>query len=156
MSKCPYCGDDPATSVLERYAFTLEIAWPNPQNSGSGGGRLHNSGGARWAYKALREKFEKAIVRAAPRGALPGRYGQETWRRTRVTLTRLWGPRKRIWDDDNLVTGGKLIRDALVLTGALVDDSARYARIHYQQRKRTEGGSCAVHVLIEVLDVPVG
>lgn len=155
MTACPYCGDDPSTPVLARYSFTLQLQWPNPQNSGSGGGRLHNSGGARWAYKLVREKFEKAIVLAAPRGALPGRYGQEAGRQCRVTLTRLWGPRKRAWDRDNLVAGAKPIVDALVLTGALVDDSAKYARIHYQQRKRTEGGPCAVHVLFEVLNVPV-
>lgn len=149
MTDCPYCGEDPRTPVLERYSFTLELAWPNPQNSGSGGGRLHNSGGARWGYKKVRDDFVREILLTSPPEPMRGRQLR------RVTLTRFWGPRKRAWDKDNLVAGAKPIVDALVLTGAMVDDSERYARIHYQQRKRTEGGACAVHVLIEVLDVPV-
>jgi hypothetical protein len=152
MTACPYCGDDPSTPVLERYSFTIEIAIPNPQNLKGGGKRLHNSGAGRWAYAKIRDRFAHTVRSAQDLGLCPN--GRKK-RVCRVVIERLWGPRKRRWDREAVVIGSKPLIDALVNAGALVDDSERYARIHYQQRKRTEGGACAVHVLIEVLDVPV-
>jgi hypothetical protein len=84
----------------------------------------------------------------------------------RVTITRLWGKRQRLWDDDNLSGGAKLVRDAMrashaykrkgatrwvVGAGLIVDDSARWVTVDYVQVRAPDGVAAT---RIDVSDAP--
>jgi hypothetical protein len=109
----------------------------------SGLRNLGNSGSGRWAYKRIRSDWERAIGRAS--------YLHEVERATRprrLTFVRLWGKGQRAFDIDNLVSGGKPIRDAAVTAGLIVGDAPSEAIIHYDQRK-SDDGVPAVLLLVE-------
>lgn len=60
--------------------------------------------------------------------------------------------RKRTLDDDNLITGMKALRDALVFVGVIHDDSPKWATFTYEQKPASEspnGMPCTVITITE-------
>lgn len=58
----------------------------------------------------------------------------------RIVYTRIMGPREREWDFDNLVGGGKMVFDAMIRAGLLIDDSAKWCEREYRQERGAESG----------------
>jgi hypothetical protein len=92
-------------------------------------------------------KFKReCIMRACNAFATTG-YHHEG-RKLRVKFTCY---RKRLLDDDNLRSGLKAFRDALIVAGFIKDDSPRWGEFEYQQFtvKCSPWNTCALVVEIE-------
>lgn len=122
MTACTACGFDQAATVTARWSFFV------PLDSKSMNDRLSNAGSSRWAYKADRNRWIKAICLST---SLALRSAEKF---RRVTITRCYFGRQQLREYDNLVGGMKGV-DALVTTGVLVDDSAKFAQIIYKQER---------------------
>ena len=64
------------------------------------------------------------------------------WRQ--VLVTRLYGKRRRDFDHDNLVGGGKPLADALTEQGVIIDDNPKYCNISYFQEPSSDGNDYVV------------
>jgi len=138
MTPCRCCGDDPVTPGKEVFrAFIPREAKSANEH------RVNNAGG--WKYRKDRDRWESdlrtlALVHKPPR---------PTGKR-RVFLTRIYSGGQREFDGDNLPAGLKGPRDALVKAGYLIDDSPRWAIVHYHQRK--DDHLRGVEVVIEEIE----
>jgi hypothetical protein len=143
VADCPWCHDSPARPVFARWELNVAMPWPSAQNGRGGSKRLANGGAGRWEYKRIRTGWERAISRATYLHEV-----ERAARPRRLTLVRLWGKGQRACDRDNLVTGGKPIRDAAATAGLIIGDGPGEAIIHYQQRKADDGVP-AVLIIVE-------
>lgn len=142
MSACLKCGHDPLAIVT--------ASWPHfiDREVESGNRHTFNVGGSRWRYGKARDAWQLEfrnlrLLRRIPRAMT----------KRRVTLTRYFDGRQREWDADNFATGAKLVVDAMVREGLLVDDRREFAEIHYLQVRSTPRG---LGVLIEELALKTG
>lgn len=90
-----------------------------------------NKRGQRWKYKKLRENLINDIENLLGPG--------EEEERKAFRITRHWGPRKRQFDEANLVGGFKILVDAMVKTGHIADDNPNLFKCYYFQKKSTTG-----------------
>ena len=108
---------------------------------------LNDLKGRHWARRH-QEKNDAAwaLKEAGARRTTPPEHRQL------VTLTRVLGPRERVWDFENL-TGGtaKAIFDALTDLGYWRDDSPRWIDRAYEQDALQRQNGPAVEIRIEVL-----
>jgi Holliday junction resolvase RusA-like endonuclease len=58
----------------------------------------------------------------------------------RVAYVRIMGKGEREWDYDNLVGGGKMVFDAMIEAGLIVDDSAKWCVREYSQERGPVSG----------------
>lgn len=86
-------------------------------------------------YRSQRGMW-KLLVRHAMQEA---RVPTATKKRT-IALTRLYSGREREWDYGNLVGGCKVVLDAMVDAGLLVDDSPKWSEQIYKQERGAESG----------------
>lgn len=91
-----------------------------------------NKRGNRFLYKKLRDELEDRVV-----CLMRGR-GEEKGRKA-LKIVRHWGPRKRAFDDANLVGGFKILVDAIVRSGHICDDNPDLFKAYYFQKKSTTG-----------------
>lgn len=123
--------------------WILEIPLKPPNLNGRSvnraGGR---SGSVRRAFAAEAARYRKArgiwtwlIANAAQRAGCPRATGKR-----RVVYVRIMGPRERSWDEDNLIGGGKMVFDALVAAGLLVDDNRAMCERAYAEERGPESG----------------
>jgi len=90
-----------------------------------------NKRGSRFEYKKLREDLIQEIKQKLGRGNQQNRVA--------FKITRHWGPRKRFFDEANLVGGFKILIDAFVKTGHLKDDDPNHFKAYYFQKKSVTG-----------------
>ncbi|MGN6107259.1 MAG: hypothetical protein ACTHU0_19280 [Kofleriaceae bacterium] len=138
MTACVACGHDPEARVIRSWTFDIPKA-PSSMNA-----HVVNAGGARWAYAKERNEWALWIRQARLLRCIPKATGKR-----RVTFERLYGGRCREWDNDNFVGGLKVVRDALVREGLLVDDNEANLTAIYKQAKRP--GETALRITIEEL-----
>lgn len=145
---CQFCHDSPDIPVSRAWSFVIPRVWPNPQNVDGKGNRLANQGKGKLhaIYKHVRTAWvsDLLIMRQVNR-VEPARL------KRRVCLTRLISLSGQLYDDDNLVAGAKPIRDALIHSGWIKDDSSVWLKAHYDQERSQEYG---VRFLIEEFEVP--
>lgn len=139
MSACAKCCYDPDAQVAAAFLFLVE------REALSLNAHVSND---KFGHRYRRERDTWCWLLRAARSAGRVRIGDT---KRRVTLTRVYGPRKRDLDRDNLAGGMKCIVDALVRERLLVDDTGKWAEIHYAQRKAGKGAPSGVHFEIEVL-----
>ena len=135
MTRCAMCEYDPALSVAGRWEFELVVEVQ------SANAHIVNGRVASWAYRKRRDEWTM-LMRVASRH-IPGPTGKR-----RITLTRLYSGRQREWDRDNLVGGAKLVLDAAVKAGILIDDAKAFAEVHYLQERGERRGT---RVLVEAI-----
>lgn len=136
---CPKCGHDPRAVVTA--SWTLEI----PRRVHSLNKRAINDRGAAGAkYRKQREgwAWDLRVLRVDQR--IPHAVGMR-----RATLTRLYSGREQAFDQDNLTGGMKLVVDAMVREGLLVDDKPAVAEIHHLQ---VRAGQSGLLILLEELE----
>jgi hypothetical protein len=90
-----------------------------------------NKSGAKYLYKAYRDKLKTTLICSLG-------IGQEQ-ERTAWKIVRHWGANKRQFDDANLVGGFKPLFDALVKINHIQDDNPDYFKAYYFQRKSNTG-----------------
>ena len=90
-----------------------------------------NKSGAKYLYKAYRDKLKTSLICSLG-------IGQEQ-ERTAWKIVRHWGANKRQFDDANLVGGFKPLFDALVKINHIQDDNPDYFKAYYFQRKSNTG-----------------
>lgn len=122
MVSCARCGHDPSVQVTSSWQFHIAL----PVHSGNR--HIHNVGGSRWRYAKERNEWQAAIRAERLDLNIPAATGKR-----RVTFTRFYGGRQREFDDDNLRTGLKMVRDALIREGLICDDNSRSADFGYVQ-----------------------
>lgn len=122
MTACLRCGHDPSAEVASTWQF--HIARPVQ----SGNAHTYNVGASRWRYAKERDAWQSLIRDARCDEGIPSARGKR-----RLTLTRYYGGRQREMDQDNYATGCKLILDAVVREGLLVDDRREFAEVSYVQ-----------------------
>lgn len=122
MTACPKCGYD-AQAIIES-AWQFHIALPVQ----SGNRHIYNVGSSRWRYAKERNDWQTAIKAKRISQRIPTATGKR-----RVTFTRYYGGRQREFDGDNFQTGVKMIRDALIREGLIVDDRREFAEFAYVQ-----------------------
>lgn len=79
--------------------------------------------------KKLSDRYVQWIMLLRTNGRLSR---ATTWRR--VLITRSYTSQRYKLDQDNLAGGAKLLVDALVRQGLIIDDRPKYADLHYQQK----------------------
>lgn len=122
MTACPRCGYD-AHAVIDS-TWQFHIALPVQ----SGNRHIYNVGSSRWRYAKERNDWQTAIKAERISQRIPTATGKR-----RVTFTRYYGGRQREFDGDNFQTGAKMIRDALIREGLIVDDRREFAEFAYVQ-----------------------
>jgi hypothetical protein len=90
-----------------------------------------NKSGAKYLYKAYRDKLKTTLICSLGIG------NEED--RTAWKIVRHWGANKRQFDDANLVGGFKPLFDALVKINHIQDDNPDYFKAYYFQRKSNTG-----------------
>lgn len=90
-----------------------------------------NKQGSRWGYKKLREELVEEITKKIGEGKEADRVA--------LKITRHWGPKKRLFDEANLIGGFKILIDAFVRTGHLKDDDPNHFKGYYFQQKSETG-----------------
>lgn len=154
MTVCVKCGHDPDAVVKIAYTFTVDREPPSLND------RLFNSGVRAheyrkerdawcWHFRAARLKQAIPAARTDVPTAVFDRSKVIVHDRRRVTLTRLFGPRQRERDKDNLIGGMKAVVDALVSEALIAGDSVHDAEIFYGQKRSTV--RAGLEVVIEVL-----
>jgi hypothetical protein len=138
MSACAMCSYDPDARVMSSWTFMIdrEVVSMNAH-------RVNIGGFAGRAYRKDRDNWYLEFVNARNLLKIP-----HAERRRRVVLTRLYDGRSRMWDQDNLVGGGKSTVDAMILAQLLVADSHDFAEVHWKQTRGARG----LHVLLEELE----
>lgn len=139
MGACLKCCYDPDAQIAASYSFLVE------RDASSLNARLFN-GAQGWKYRRERDTWQSELRVARVNARVP--IGDT---KRRVTLTRLYGGRQQERDRDNLAGGMKCVVDALVLERLIVDDSSKWAEIHYAQRRIAKGEKTGVLFEIEVL-----
>lgn len=122
MTACPRCGYD-AHAVIDS-TWQFHIALPVQ----SGNRHIYNVGSSRWRYAKERNDWQTAIKAERIGQRIPTATGKR-----RVTFTRYYGGRQREFDGDNFQTGLKMIRDAMIREGLIVDDRREFAEFAYVQ-----------------------
>lgn len=92
-----------------------------------------NKGAARFVYGRQKRDFIMCLASDAIRRW--GKKPQHEEKFAMVKLTRLIGTRGRLMDYDNLVGGAKPVLDALKVLGMVKDDSPKWIKVDYQQKK---------------------
>jgi hypothetical protein len=136
---CEKCGHDPYAIVEYRWTMFVEKDPPSLN------AHLHNKGPQAYLYRRARTEWGWLFRAARLRNNVP-----KARRRRRATFTRLYAGRQQERDYDNLAGGMKLIVDAMVLEGLLVDDSPKHADLFYAQERVPDGG-CGLRVELEEL-----
>lgn len=107
---------------------------------------LNEGRGSHWGTRVNYRKLAERILRTM--GKIPDEPIQGP---VRLTITRVLGPRQRLWDADSVLRGNaKELIDALVAVGWLVGDGPRVVTeaIGQQDATRRDEGP-ATHILIE-------
>jgi hypothetical protein len=128
MSACVKCGHNPDADVRAAWLFSVD------HDIESANQHTFNVGATRWRYGKARDAWQWELRAARLLHRIPTHHGNG---RRRVTITRRYHGRQRPYDRDNLAMGAKLVVDAMVREGLLIDDSERHAEIHYQQEPGT-------------------
>lgn len=121
---CPVCGHDPKAKILATWRFAVARKPPSLND------RIVNSGFTARKYREERQAWGWEF-RAA---RLDQRIALANTRRRRLSIARVFAGRERAWDPDNFIGGAKLIVDALVLEGLLLDDDRQHTEIQYIQK----------------------
>lgn len=134
MAACTRCEYDSAAPVLRSWEWEigLELASLNAHQQNDSRG---------WAYRKSRDTWTALMRSAAVAAAMP-----VPTEKRRVLFTRLYSGREREWDDDNLIGGAKLARDAMERAGIILSDARRWAQFSYAQEKGARRG---LRVLVE-------
>jgi len=133
-SRCPKCGYCASTEVTAEWQFHI----PRDVVSLNARGTNRGSWDSRSAY--VKDRKAWAWHMRAARLAHPSMDLRKVeMPRRRLTLTRLWGPRQRAFDQDNLVGGLKLVVDAMVAEWLLAGDTLEHVQVYYAQRR---AGDC--------------
>lgn len=129
---CRYCCTDLERPVLERWDFYLPIAPPSQNTIGG------NHGGTRFVYAKMRKEFAAALIIKKVGLDIPDAKGKR-----RVIVTRLYAPSRRgqVRDRANIVGGCKMLIDAMVEVGLLVDDAEQYLEDFYRQLPASDSGT---------------
>ncbi len=98
-----------------------------------------NSGKHRWAYRKERDAWEVLLIASRVNQQIPIAASPR-----RVMFTRLYSGRKKLRDTGNVIGGMKLVVDAMVLAGLLVDDSPKFFEAYYRQVRIERGGGTVV------------
>lgn len=122
---CENCGWDPSKRAVWSWEVTLDFEYLSgnkvpPNDRGRSG----------WKYRNYRKEFERQLRKVVEAEKL-----REAKVYRRATICRLWGKHQSAYDTDNLVAGGKPLRDILVRCRLLVDDRPSCCDIYYQQYK---------------------
>jgi hypothetical protein len=129
------CDWDPARTPAREWTVVIDASYPSQNDLGGN----HKSG---WAYRSLRNRLAKQLkdqLNAIP-AATRFRAG---------IITRQYGARKRRYDDENLVGGGKPLVDVLRDYAVLVDDRPGMWRGYYRQERSPDGVDRIVIRLME-------
>ena len=137
MTACARCSFDPDATISDSWSFHVD------REIKSGNARIVNGSVTRWVYAKNRDAWQWELRTARLLQGAPKATGKR-----RVTLTRHYTGRQRPFDRDNLATGCKVVVDAMVREGLLVNDDAGSAEIHYAQAKSETPG---VAIVVEVL-----
>lgn len=140
MTACPRCSYDPDAEIANTWQFHIAL----PVQSGNR--HVYNVGASRWKYAKERQTWQMAIRAERLQLKIPVATGKR-----RVTFTRFYGGRQREFDDDNFLTGAKLIRDALILEGLIRDDRSSAAQFSYVQIQTNVAEQRGLLVTIEEL-----
>lgn len=120
----------------------MKLVLPIELTNGNEGRRKH------WGAAARRRKAYAATI-----GFL---YGKRLPVPTpvRVTITRVLGPRQRLFDRDSLGRGNaKELIDAIVAVGLIPDDSPKHVwSVEYRQDETRRKDGPSVEVLIETVE----
>jgi hypothetical protein len=121
---CPLCGGAPLAEVTARWGLFLKMDAPSQNN------HVMNAGAGRWRYKRERGVWETYLRIHKVSAGVP-----DAERRRRVTFERCYSGKQRIADIANIIGGLKLVVDAMVRCGLLVDDGPAHFEGYYKQRK---------------------
>jgi Holliday junction resolvase RusA-like endonuclease len=120
------CGYDSQASVSASWKFFVPLEPPSQNSIARNAGSFAH----RRRYADWRDQFTLLIRSKMKQVGIPDAGG-----RRRLVLTRFFTGRSRAFDRGNLVGGCKLVLDAAVAAGLLVDDDERHLEDHYKQRK---------------------
>jgi hypothetical protein len=137
------------SSVMATAVAPVPLCWAFfvPMRLPSLNDHVQNAGAARWKYKKQREQWCAAVRKAARDAGVAKAIGRRT-----LTVRRFYKGREQERDYVNLVGGCKVVVDALVLEGLLVDDSPTLLEDRYEQmRVSKEHDSGTWFVLSEAL-----
>lgn len=138
--RCAFCGYDTDASVTWSAEVLLPFAWLSGNIIGTNGkGRLG------WRYQKYRTEFRNKLFEHTTDIKEAKQY-------RRVIMTRRYGKGRRKLDKDNLIIGGKPLRDCLSELGLLVDDTPACCDV-YPLQEKSKDGKDYVHILIEELDL---
>lgn len=127
MSECIACGFDDSLKVVGQWKFILEMsAYSGNQIGGNEKGRKG------WKYRNAKAAYRKLVEPAI--SDIP-----EATRKRRIWVTRMYGKRKRPYDDDNLYWGLKPLIDIMTKAGVFVDDDPKGIERIYSQLPSTTG-----------------
>lgn len=90
-----------------------------------------NKQGSRHLYKNKRTHLIERLQAKIGEGAAEDRKA--------FKFVRHWGPRKRQFDEANLIGGFKILVDAMNKLNHIVDDNPDYFKGYYQQKKSQNG-----------------
>lgn len=91
-------------------------------------------GNVKGRYGRLYRNEKRFYLSALARKHVPK---AEQWRQ--IIVRRLWGKRRRAFDHDNLVGGGKPLVDALKQHGIITEDNGKNCNISYFQEVSPDG-----------------
>jgi Holliday junction resolvase RusA-like endonuclease len=134
---CNVCGWDPSKEAAWSWEQTLDFEYKSGNYWASRG----TSGGK---YRGYKRNFRRRLKKVLEKGNL-----RQAKAFRRVTLTRLWGKHQRAIDGDNLVMGGKPLRDVLTEEGLIVDDRPNCCKVFYHQYKRLDSEKPGIIVKLE-------
>jgi Holliday junction resolvase RusA-like endonuclease len=140
VTACARCSFDPDAIVSASWMLLID------REIESGNRHTYNVGGSRFRYARDRDSWQWEFRSFRLLRKIPRATGKR-----RLTLTRFYDGRQREMDVDNLSTGAKLVVDALVREGLLVDDRREFAEVHYKQARQAPRGT---GVLLEELTTP--
>lgn len=126
---CESCGHALAPGG-KRWSILLPLEPPSQNDPVS-----TNRGAARHEYAKLRLHYQILLQNSRQALGIP-----VARRRRRVTLTRLYSKHGRKYDRGNLVGGCKILLDAIVRAGLIVDDREEYVEDHYRQERAEAPG----------------
>jgi hypothetical protein len=106
------------------WAFFVPLPLPSLND------RVHNAKAGHWKYKKQREEWCAAVRVAAHDAGVAKAIGRRT-----LTVRRFYKGRQQERDYVNLVGGCKVVVDALVLEGLLVDDKPSLLEDRYEQMR---------------------
>ena len=111
---CTACGFSPSRRTQRVACLSLDCSFPSQNEIGA-----NAKGTAGYKYRRTKVRIRKALIMASH-----GQNGLAAEGARRITLTRFYAKRKRLYDRANLVGGGKPLVDLLVECGILKNDNA--------------------------------